>query len=531
MKPAVMRKTAQVTAVMLIISILLPVLAFAATSGFVTDPKPVYKNGRVTGSVYSDVYADVYSQVYFYSPDGSQVSTTQAVYSSVYNGVYTYTFDRDAIGSGYPYLRMKFEPLMNGAVYASVYETVYRTPTDSGNGGSGGGGGGGGGWSASESISVNSDGSVNADQLDKSLNQYDEVTLTLSGDAALLPAKALKNYTGNTKKLLKIKNSNGQYNLPLSVLKLDDLAGKVSTTVDDLIVKVSIAKASQSISDSVYAAAQALGGSVASNIIDFNIVGLGKDNKTAALDLGNNYLSRILPTNKSVDASKATAILYNETTKKLSFVPAIFSSSDATIKRNGSSVYAVIEMNKSFTDISGHWAEGYIKLLANKLVVDGATDTLFQPERGITRAEFAALVVRSLGLDTSSTSTSFKDVSSSDWFAGVVGAAVNAKIIDGYEDNTFKPNNQINREELAAMVVRALNYAGAAPAANGTSSLAKFKDANSIVWAKNEIAVAVDAGIIDGMTNDTIGPRQTATRAQSATMLKRLLVKANFINE
>ncbi|UUZ83996.1 S-layer homology domain-containing protein [Paenibacillus sp. P26] len=90
------------------------------------------------------------------------------------------------------------------------------------------------------------------------------------------------------------------------------------------------------------------------------------------------------------------------------------------MKRNGGSVYAVVEMNKTFTDISGHWAESNIKLLANKLVVDGVSDSLFQPERGITRAEFAALVVRSLGLDTSSTSTSFKDVSSSDWFASVV---------------------------------------------------------------------------------------------------------------
>ncbi|TVY08538.1 S-layer homology domain-containing protein [Paenibacillus cremeus] len=525
MKPAILQKTAQVTVTLLILSMLLPVLAFAS-SGF---KNVSYKNGTVTGTVYSDVYS-VSSQVYMYDPSGHQLAVTGVTYS-VYDGVYNYSFSASGL-STYSYLNL-YGPVGGTPVADSVYQAVYLT-TDPVNGGGGyGGGGGGGGWASSDSISVYASGFVSSDQLLNSFNQYDTVTLSLSGDFALIPAKALNSFTSDPKKLLKVTNSNGTYSIPLNVLKLQPLADSVGVSVDDLTLKVSISQASSATANSVTAAAAQLGGTLASSVVDFNIVGLGKDNKTAPLDLGNSYLSRTLPLTKTVNPNQATAVWYNESTQKLSFVPAVFSGQSAEIKRNGSSLYAVIELNKSFNDTHGHWAESNITLLANKLVVDGVTDTTFQPERSITRAEFAALVVRSLGLATTGTSSSFKDVAASDWFAGVVGAAVNAKIIDGYEDGTFRPSASINREELAAMVVRALAYAGAKPDVSSEQQaalLAKFKDASSIVWAQNEIAVAISAGIIDGMTDDTLGARGTATRAQSATMLKRLLTSAKFIN-
>lgn len=536
MKPAVLKKTAQVTVLMLIISVLVPVLAFAA-SGF-KDLK-YSSDGTVTGVVYSDVY-DVNAQVYAYDPNGNRVAVTNVTYDTYdeVNKLYIYkqfTVQAGVYDSVYLHgLYVNGKPV-TGDVYAQVNRDK-GTGTTTGGGSTCCGGGGGGIW-GSETINVNSDGSVDADQLKNSFKNYDKVTLKLNGDIALIPAKALVDYVTDSKKVLVIVNDKGSYIIPLNALKLKDLASKLSVTTDELKLKVTIAKASDTTKDGVDKAAKALGGTVASNAVDFDIVGLGKDQQTAALDLGNNYISRILPLSKAVDSSKATGVLYNPTTGKLSFVPAVFSSTDgkneATLKRNGSSIYAVIELNKTFSDISGHWAESYIKLLANKLVVDGVTDTTFQPERNITRAEFAALVVRALGLDTNNSSSTFKDVAASDWYASVVAAAANAKLVDGYEDGTFRPNATINREELAAMVVRALNYAGAKPdvsADKQTQLLAKFKDASKIVWAKNEIAAAIDAGIIDGMTDDTLGARDTATRAQSATMLKRLLSKASFIN-
>lgn len=522
MKPAVFKKTAQVTALMMLISALLPVLAFAAT-GF---KDVVYRNNTVTGSVYSEVYSDN-AAVDVYDPNGNLVGTATTATYSVYEGVYTYNFSLDSITS-FQYLNLKEK------VTDSVYHTVYNTTTSGG--GRPGGGGGGGFPSSGSSINVSSDGSVDAYTLENALDKNDVVELILSGDIVLIPAKVLKKFVSDNKKALKIKNDKGTYLLPIHVLKLDDLAGKLSVDVDDMKIKVSISAASESDTNGIKAAAEALGATVASAAVDFNLAAVGKDDNTTAVDLGSNYLSRGIPVTKTVDSSKATGVVYDPATKKLSFVPSVFTTTDekqeAIIKRNSNSIYTVIELTKSFADVKGHWAQSYVDLLANKLVIDGVTDTSFEPERNITRAEFAALVVRSLGLEQKG-SSSFKDVSSSDWFAGVVGAAVNAKIIDGYEDNTFKPNQAISREELAAMVVRALAYAGAKPdvsSARQAELLAKFKDSNKIVWAQNELAVAIEAGIVDGMTDTTIEPSQQATRAQSATMLKRLLTKADFIN-
>ncbi|MGF7033694.1 hypothetical protein J2T17_004642 [Paenibacillus mucilaginosus] len=522
MKPAVLQKTAQVTVLMLIISVLLPVLAFGA--GF--SGSSTYKKGTVTGQVYLDVYNSVYPSVYAYSPEGSLLDVADVTYSSKdVNGAVYFKFTSD-VGT-YNYVKLKFNDPNN--VNSSVYQTVYR---DKNTGGGGGGWAGGGSTSGAGEISANSDGSVNADQLISSLNQYNTVTINITGDFALIPAKALVGFTSSGKVII-VKSTNGSYVLPISVLNVKDLASQLSATTDDVNVKVTIAKASQAIADNVASSAKALGGEVVAGAVDFNLTAVGKNNASVAVNLGSNYVSRYLPLPASVDADSATGVLIDTTTNKLSFVPTVFSSTYADLKRNGNSVYAVIKLDKSFGDVSGHWAQNNIELLANKLVVDGVTDTTFEPERSITRAEFAALVVRSLGLTPMTGSSSFSDVESSDWFSSTVNSAVYAKIIDGYEDGTFRPNATINREELAAMVVRALDYAGAKPevtASEQSSLLAKFSDSDEIVWAEEEVATAIKSGIVDGLTDDTLGARDTATRAQAATMLKRLLTTAKFIN-
>jgi N-acetylmuramoyl-L-alanine amidase len=537
MKQIFHKKTAQVTVLMLIISVLMPVLAYAGFN-LTTSPLATYNNNLVTGSVYSganDPYSSVGAQVYVYDPNGVQLGpVTASTYSyDVSTAVYKYQFTYTT-PQRFGYVKLQE---VTTSVYSVVYDSTPSSGTGSSGGSSGGGGGGGGGSVSGSTINVSSDGTIDSYSLINALTNADEITLNLSGDIALIPAKALVDFTSNKAKTLRITNTKGTYILPIYVLNLSELATQLGTTVDELIIKASISAPSADVIASISAAAAALGGTEISAPVDFNIVGLAKDGKTQVVNLGSTYTSRILPLTKAADTTRATGVVFDPATKKLSFVPATFSSSDsinqAVLKRNSNSIYTALEFNKSFPDSKGHWAQGYIELLANKLVIDGVTDTTFEPERNITRAEFAALVVRALGLEQAAGSGSFNDVTSGDWFAGVVGAATNAKIIDGYEDSTFRPNQPIKREELAAMVVRALSYAGAKPDVTSTRQselLAKFTDASTIVWAQQEVATAIEAGIIDGITDSTIAPISQATRAQSATMLKRLLTKANFIN-
>ncbi|NHN34269.1 S-layer homology domain-containing protein [Paenibacillus agricola] len=517
-------KLSSVLSLSLITAITVPVLAFAATGSFTTTPAPSYSGFTVNGSVYSTTYdtTGVGAQVKVFDQYGNYLNTaTTATYTyDAAEGVYRYPFSYTT-NSRFNYVKLQ-------EVTSSVYQTVYNT--NLGGGGSSGGGGGGGGVSTG-GIYVNSDGSIDANALSNGLAAGD-VTLKLSGTTALLPASAL---VGNGARTITVTNDSGTYVLPVSVFNLDALAKALGIEVKDLRIKITIAKVTTAVADEVKAAATAAGGTQLADAVDFNVVGIDKDSKTTPVDFGKTFVSRSVNVSKAVDSSKTTGVLYDESTKKLSFVPATFSTTDAkntaTLKRNGNSIYTVIETNKSFGDVASHWSKADVELLANKLVVEGSSDTTFEPERNITRAEFAALAVRSLGLTPVSASTYFTDVKSDAWYASVVATAAAAGLIDGYQDNTFRPDAQINREELAAIAIRAMNYASISTNVADTESvLSKFKDANKIVWAQKEIAAAVNAGLIDGMTADTLGSTGNATRAQSATVLKRFLSTAQFIN-
>src|SRR5690606_11235384 len=132
----------------------------------------------------------------------------------------------------------------------------------------------------------------------------------------------------------------------------------------------------------------------------------------------------------------------------------------ATLKSTTNSIYGVVQFNKTFPDVAAHWGKGYVESVANKLIVEGYEDGTFGPDRSITRAEFATVIVRALGLSSKKGTASFSDVKSGDWFANAVAVAAEAGIVKGYEDGTFQPNKVITREELAAMVVRASAFAG-----------------------------------------------------------------------
>ncbi|MNI34221.1 Endo-1,4-beta-xylanase A precursor [compost metagenome] len=204
-----------------------------------------------------------------------------------------------------------------------------------------------------------------------------------------------------------------------------------------------------------------------------------------------------------------------------------------TIKRNGNSIYTVLSSAKTFDDVSKHWAKADIELLASKLVVKGATDSSFAPDNNITRAEFAALLVRSLGLATDAAGITFTDVKSGDWYAGAIGAAVKAKLVDGFEDNSFQPNDTITREQMAVMIAKAITAVGQTIDISGKQDglLAKFQDKASISsWAQTAVAQAVQAKIIAGMTDETFVPSANASRAQAVVMLKRLMQYVDFIN-
>ncbi len=526
---SMLKKTSSLLAAVMIVSMLVPVLAFAAGIVGFKDVEYDKSNGTVTGQVYFDdaVTDSVYLNVYYNSCTTTgavyQQPVTNATYAKIENGHHYYDFNFTVTNATY------FGPLVNGVTF-DVYGPLNSC------------GGGGGGWgggvitppTGTDTIEV-TNGNVDSETLKNALAKYDNVTLNIKGDTVQIPASALIDAAKRDGVTITIVGENGTYILPISVLLLEELAKELGVDVKDLKINVGITKVTGEQATAVAKAVEDLGAALVADIVDFTLTAEGKDGKKIAIEsFGDTYVSRQL-TLTSKPTKPTTGVVFEN--GKVSFVPSTFSTTNdktiATIKRNSNSIYTVIELEKSFNDINAHWAQSYIEMLASKLIVDGVTDQLFEPDRNITRAEFAALLVRSLGLELATDTSTFSDVAAGEWFSGVVGAAAKAKLVDGYEDGTFRPNTQISREELAAMVVRALKYAGMEikiDAAKQASILAAWSDSNQIVWGHNEIAAAIEAGIVDGMTNTTLAVRENATRAQSATMLKRFLTKADFID-
>ncbi len=116
---------------------------------------------------------------------------------------------------------------------------------------------------------------------------------------------------------------------------------------------------------------------------------------------------------------------------------------------------------KTFSDIQEHWAQKDIETMAGLGIVKGITEDTFGPELSVNRAQFATLLIRSLDIEEIKPDEAhFSDVPPSSWYYGPVKTAYAAGLISGYDDGSFRPEQPIKREEIAALIARALKKLG-----------------------------------------------------------------------
>lgn len=192
---------------------------------------------------------------------------------------------------------------------------------------------------------------------------------------------------------------------------------------------------------------------------------------------------------------------------------------------NHFSQYAVLEYDKSFSDVSSNsWASGVIKSMAAKHIIEGISRTEFHPQGEVTRAQFAAMITRALRLKAASPSASaFTDVDSRLWYAEAVAAVNEAGIVLGRSKEAFAPDEHITREEMAVMIVRAYEHLKGSKSSS-ESAASSFNDHTLIRdWAKSAASTAEQAGLIKGRSNQQFAPQATMTRAESAQVISNLL--------
>nr|WP_260405705.1 S-layer homology domain-containing protein [Paenibacillus sp. 598K] len=177
------------------------------------------------------------------------------------------------------------------------------------------------------------------------------------------------------------------------------------------------------------------------------------------------------------------------------------------------------EVPVKLTDIAGHWAEAAIRKAAAAGIVKGYEDDTFRPGNTVTRAEFAVMLMNATGKQGAAATLDFADRASiPSWAASAVAAAVDAGVVSGYPDGTFRPNANITRMEMAAMIAASLELD------TSSGSATSFADNADIpAWAKGSIKAVSDAGIVQGRPGNLFAPRATATRADSITMIMNML--------
>ena len=172
-----------------------------------------------------------------------------------------------------------------------------------------------------------------------------------------------------------------------------------------------------------------------------------------------------------------------------------------------------------YKDVSAsNWYCDEVDYVTYGRMMDGMADGIFAPDQNTTRAQFATVLYRLEGCPKTSGVAPFVDVQKDKWYTDAINWAYENKIVDGMTNTTFEPNTNITREQMVTMLQR---YASRVSDCTGSASaLNGFTDAGSVSsWAKDAMQWAVETGTILGMTDTTLVPQGVVTRAQIAALL------------
>lgn len=200
---------------------------------------------------------------------------------------------------------------------------------------------------------------------------------------------------------------------------------------------------------------------------------------------------------------------------------------EAKLKESG--VFTVKNNEKEFDDIKDKniRVQKAIKVLAAKGIISGTADKTFSPDNTITRAEVAAIVMRTLSKLDPNADGGFADVKSSDWYFGAAGSSKKYGIINGFEDGTFRANIEIAKDQITAVSARVLkNEMGYLDVENIGEYLGIYSDADTIAdWAKKDVALATAANLVVRRKDEKFGGEAAMTRGDAAVILYNLFMK------
>lgn len=199
----------------------------------------------------------------------------------------------------------------------------------------------------------------------------------------------------------------------------------------------------------------------------------------------------------------------------------------------GSAELVCADKTEPFSDISS-WYHDYIITCYMADIVNGCGDGTFRPENNVTRAQFIMMLYNMGGRPpVSDTSLGFSDAASiSPVFATAVKWGVKAGIVMGYGDNTFRPDDNISRAQMAAFAYRFLRLGVSEATLDSLKGHNDFRDYAIIPdYFCEAVDVMANIGVIQGYPGGIFDPYGIATRGQSAAIMSRLLVALTELRE
>jgi hypothetical protein len=336
---------------------------------------------------------------------------------------------------------------------------------------------------------------------------------------------------------LVIETETATYTLPAEEINIGAVARQLgeNVTLADIVVSVSVSAPSDTMTTVIEDAASDGGFALVIPAVEFT-VSCTYNNQTVDITSFNAYVERTIRIPDGADPSKITTAVVVEPDGTTRHVPTQITIIDgnyyAIVNSLTNSVYSVIWNPVEFTDAADSWAKDAINNMGSRMIITGVGGNRFDPGRNITRAEFAAVVVRALGLPTGVGDTKFPDIEAGEWYAPFIETAVSYGLITGCGDGLFHPGDAITREQAMTLVARAMNLTGLEQILTPediAALLSAFPDKGSVSgYAASGAAACVKTGLILGRSGQ-LAPGNFITRAEVAVIIERLLEKSNLI--
>jgi len=386
---------------------------------------------------------------------------------------------------------------------------------------------------------------VDTDKLNSILEQEGHgATVTISTSGADVAAGVLTGQMVDSMEendvTLQIRTDAATYSLPAEQIDINAVSESFGTDVSlaDITVNISISEPTNATATVVEDAAKDGSFTLVVPAVEFSIT-CSYNGQTTTVSSFDSYVERTIAIPDGVDPDKITTGVVVDPDGTVHHVPTKIIIIDgkyyAVINSLTNSTYTVIYNPIEFADVASHWAGDAVNDMGSRMVVSGVGGDNYQPDRDITRAEFATIMVRALGLEAGVGDNGFSDVKTSDWYCGYIETAVSYGLITGYSDGTFRPNDQITREQAMTIIARAMGITeleATLTASEQNDLLAGYTDSSFAAdYALSGIAACLGTAVVNGRTATTICPQDNITRAEVAVVVQRLLIKSGLIND